>query len=87
MVSRADPGASPPDRVQQGGIRQGDARTWLAQLGDHFASIGDEDLLATADKAQVLAEAILQLADADSLHGLNVATCGYIVKPGYFRQW
>lgn len=50
------------------------------ELHHDFPTIGDEHALAGANMASVFTQPILQLADVDGLHALNVAPCGYIVN-------
>ena len=41
----------------------------LAQLGDHPAAVGDQELFAAPDAAYILAEPVFQLADTNGSHG------------------
>ena len=53
---------------------------WRPELGDHFSAVSDEDAFTAADLAKVFTQAILEFADANGLHSLNVASWSYIVN-------
>jgi hypothetical protein len=55
------------------------------ELGHDDVAVGHEDPRSAADFAQVGAEVVLQLLDADRLgigHAHKIATGSHIVKPG-----
>jgi hypothetical protein len=54
--------------------------TWRSDFGDDFTTIRDEHGFPRSHPPEVLAEAILELANADRPHRRNVATDGYIVN-------
>lgn len=47
---------------------------WRQELGHSFAPVGDLDFLTRLHLADVVAEAVLQLPQADPLHPANVAS-------------
>jgi len=57
----------------------------LTQLGHDFAAMRDQNVLAAADHPQMLAEAVLQLPNADRYHVPIVARCGYNACAGFAR--
>lgn len=73
-VGQSDSSPPLPDDLEQRGVGQGDARTRLAQLSDHFAAVGYEDLLPVPYHAEILAETVLQFTNSNNLHDINVAT-------------
>jgi hypothetical protein len=50
------------------------------QLANDLPAIGHEQMFASTYFAEVFAQPIFQLPNPDSLHGINVAPCGYIVN-------
>jgi hypothetical protein len=50
------------------------------ELGDDLTAVRDEDGLTTSNVADVFAQAILELAQADGFHSDNVASRSYIVN-------
>jgi hypothetical protein len=46
------------------------------ELGDALAAVRHQDFLARAGLPDVVAEPVLQLADSDVFHDVNVASCG-----------
>ena len=52
-----------------------------SKLRHDFASIGDQEALATPDLADVFAQAVLEFTQPNGLHAFNVASWRYIVKP------
>ena len=60
----------------------------LADLGDDFVPVGDEDADSAFDLPQIRAQVVLQILDAnplDRFHVHIVATSSYHVKPAGFR--
>lgn len=45
-----------------------------SNLRDDFTTVRDQHALSSTRMAEILAEPVLQLADANGLHGLNVAS-------------
>lgn len=54
--------------------------SWRAQFGHDLPAVRDNNCLSGPNLSHILTEAILQLAQTDSLHALNVATRGHIVN-------
>lgn len=74
-----------PERSIRRGLG-GFGRSRRADLGNDPTSVGDEHDLAILDVPQVVAEAGLELADSNGLHGLKVVSCDYISKGPRFSE-
>ena len=64
-------------RASPGYAAAAGTRGRLTQLGHDFAAMRDQYLLAAAHHPQMLAEAVLQLPNADRDHAPIVVSCGY----------
>jgi len=73
MIGQSYARAPLPDELKESRVGQRQARTGLTQLRDHLTPVGDEDLLAAPNKAEILAEAVFQLTNANGFHAPNVA--------------